>query len=184
MLTGGDGLAGFSDGLGIRINSSVVRMRSGSIRSGNGIGATRFPPSWIVGGQLLVDPSVTLIGPSFPFGAQPQVTPLSELTSTSATAPGTAMTATVSAPNGTLVALFAGQPIAPAQLLALPVATWLDPTHAVLEAMGIAQLGGNITGDLAVPNQPSLRGATIAWQALTLRGASLANTNPALAAVL
>ena len=182
-IVGGDGLPSLGDYMGLQISSATVRMRSGLISPGNGVGAT---PSWTVvalSGTLRVDPAVAIITTGLPavLGGALYVD-LPEVTSFDAP-PGGTMQAAAWATPGDIVALFAGE-LGPRMLVAgLPDPFWFDPAVVGLMTLGVQTTTGPVLASLDVPNTPNLRGAELMWQAVVAGPDGLRMSNPSLALV-
>jgi hypothetical protein len=101
-----------------------------------------------------------------------------EVTSTTAP-PGGTIGATVAAENGDLVALLIAQPGPPASVPGLG-RFWLDPATVSLHTVGLQQPGSPVIGAIAVPMTPTLRGATVAWQAIAFATGGVAVTNASM----
>lgn len=180
QLIGGAAYPGSAQPPGLKAILTDARVHSGRIEAGGG------GPGWAVSSassQLSIDPSVVFVSGVFPaiIGAA-SIVAMPELVSTGAP-PGGSMQATVATASGDLVALFAAAVGLPTSVPDLPGVYWLDPATVVLLAAGVQQVGFPIGGVVVVPNLAQLRGATIAWQALSFGAAGLGATNPSIATV-
>ena len=136
----------------------------------------------IVQATVRIDPTVAITGTVAPIGTPPAFVAMPEVTSSDAP-PGGTMQADVQTAAGDLVALMLGELGPPTSVPGLPGTFWFDPTAVFARTIGVQQPASPISGSLAVPSVASLRGASLAWQAITLGVGGLSVSNPSLALV-
>jgi hypothetical protein len=147
-----------NDGHAIYAAFGDLRLLGGSYLAGNGSGNVMVD-LFVANNPLRIAPSVTVTAT-----VTPSVVPMPALRANSA-APGGSLTATASSLPGDLVVLALGFPAAPVAVgLADPV--WLQTASAAIVGLGIADAGGTLGAQFAVPNQPGLRGTRLVWQAI------------------
>jgi hypothetical protein len=159
-------------GAGIEVQSATVRIAGASVLQGGlnstsvGGRAAAVRSSFSPTGTALIAPSVVT---STPLASGTTVLPLAAplLRATSGNLGGT-VTATRSGTPATVCALLGSGAVAPFTFPGIDGPIWIDPTLAVLVALGITAGNGELTASLSVPNVQALLGFTFVWQAADL----------------
>ncbi|MFT4843275.1 MAG: hypothetical protein ACI8UD_001136 [Planctomycetota bacterium] len=159
-----------------------MHVRSGTVSSLDPSGSL----GWAIlstSGLVIVDPSVALLAGVSPATFGSVAYESSPEVSSSTGVLGGTLQATVATTNGGLVALLVGAPGPVIRVAAVDAPVWMDPAQMVVQALGVQQVGVPVSGVAAVPNQPSLRGAVVVWQAVTLGALGLRATSASVAFV-
>lgn len=182
QLFPGSSLGAAAQSPALQALTSTVHVRSGTVSSLGPSGSL----GWAIlstSGLVIVDPSVAVLAGVSPatFGSVAYES-LPEVSSSTGVLGGT-LQAAVATANGDLVALLVGAPGPVIRVAAFDTAVWLDPAQMIVQAVGMQQVGAPVTGVVAVPNQSSLRGAVVVWQAVTLGALGLRASSASVAFV-
>lgn len=189
IVEGGAGAFGpppFQTAAGAAISSAgcLLHVRGSTLArliGGVSPGYSTFPPAQypaVAGtGTLWIDPAVQLTGPivagiTTTAAAMPRV-------ATMVGALGSYLMATRDGPSGVFSALALSLPHAATTLPAIPDPIWLDGANFYVAVFGITPAVGMST-TLNVPNQQSLVGFVMAWQAADFSPNGIAVSNPSV----
>ncbi len=172
VIEGGDGRIGGpaadQPGNGIGLNAASLRVVAGAVRGGivsAGSGQPVFGGSAIQPvGMSRVSPRATLFSSNMVLPQELADDVMPALVADGAPLGGT-LQAAVETEVGDLVVLVVGLPGVKSNVAGFMDPFWLDASVHVFVAIGQQQQGVPVTGAVAVPNNPGLRGFRLHWQA-------------------
>lgn len=172
VIEGGDGRIGGpaadQPGNGIGLNAASLRVVAGAVRGGivsAGSGQPVFGGSAIQPvGMSRVSPRATLFSSNMVLPQELADDVMPALVADGAPLGGT-LQAAVETEVGDLVVLVVGLPGVKSNVAGFMDPFWLDASVHVFIAIGQQQQGVPVTGAVAVPNDPGLRGFRLHWQA-------------------
>lgn len=154
-------------GAALTLSSAAVRLANGYLIGGSASGSTTGPA--ITGnGSARIDPSTAILAGGIGTGIA-LTTAAMPYVAASLLAGTTDVLTTLRGPAGEPAVLFVATRALPYQVPGLDP-LWLEPTTAVVQALGVLPSGGSLQSVTALPTSPWLVGLALVWQGMTFGG--------------